>query len=120
MNTANPEVAARALLLRTLARLAYEVDATPDELSEALGVDVSAAWAAAEAAGYIAEGSITLAGAKYLDHALTYRSGRPVSLTPEVIDHLRADGFGGRTQAEMARHLGVATQTLRRALRRHQ
>jgi DNA-binding MarR family transcriptional regulator len=120
MNTAKPEVAARALLLRTLARLAYEVDATPADIAEALGVDVSDAWAAAEAAGYIADGSVTLAGARYLDHALTYRSGRPVSLTPEVIDHLRADGFGGQTQAEMARHLGVATQTLRRALRRHQ
>ena len=118
MKSADPK--ARALLLRTLARLAYEVDATPGELSEALGVDVSAAWAAAEVAGYIADGSVTLKGAKYLDHALTYRSGRPVALSDEVLDHLRNDGLNDRTQKEWAARLGVSPNTLRRALRRHQ
>jgi hypothetical protein len=118
MTPADPK--ARALLLRTLARLAYEVDATPDELSEALGVDVADAWKAAEQAGYIADGSVTLAGAKYLDHALTYRSGRPPALSAEVIDHLRHDGFDDRTQKEWARKLGVTPNTLRRALRRNQ
>ena len=118
MKSADPK--ARALMLRTLARLAYEVDATAEDIAEALGVDVSAAWAAAEVAGYIADGSVTLAGAKYLDHALTYRSGRPVALSAEVIDHLRHDGLDDRTQKEWARKLGVTPNTLRRALRRHQ
>jgi DNA-binding MarR family transcriptional regulator len=119
MKPADPK--ARALMLRTLARLAYEVDATAEDIAEALGVDVSAAWAAAEQAGYIAEGSITLKGARHLDHALTYRSGgRPPALSPEVIDHLRNDGVNDRTQKEWAARLGVTPNTLRRALRRHQ
>jgi DNA-binding MarR family transcriptional regulator len=118
MTPADPK--ARALLLRTLARLAYEVDATAADIAEALGVDVSAAWAAAEQAGYIADGSVTLKGAKYLDHALTPRSGRPPALSAEVIDHLRNDGLDDRTQKEWARKLGVTPNTLRRALRRHQ
>jgi hypothetical protein len=110
---------ARSMMLRVLARLAYEVDATPEDLTAALGFDVSEAWSAAGAAGYIADGSVTPAGAKHLDYALIYRPGRPgrpPSLDPDTVALLRADGLGGRTLKEWAMRLEVTPATLRRAL----
>ena len=107
---------ARSMMLRVLARLAYEINSTPEDLTAALGFDVADSWARAEAEGYISNGSVTEAGARYLDHVLIHRPGRPSRIDEDELAFLRSEGLGGRTMKDWARCLGVSPSALRRAL----